>query len=186
MSKGNVRFKKRLKTAIKSVTAESELDLVRVDTLYTPVWRNHAYRWESPMESDGLLVRSRNVLGGRQDEDSIRIGVVIQSEYATSQTKPNPFGKALIEVLPLGVWVDLLEFGRVRLDRVYVLFVLPTLANRVSESDTARRNVVNAAEAARDAHILRVRAGDSAAKLSRALRGEVRRWLKGAGRPADS
>jgi hypothetical protein len=55
---------------------------------------------------------------GRELAVDLRIGVIVQSEFTTSLSKPNPFGKALVNTLPFGVWVDLEEQGRVRLDRV--------------------------------------------------------------------
>lgn len=185
-------FKARLNTAIDATINELSLDAPRVRRLYTPVWRSGAYRWISPMDSDGLLVKDRCVHEGDAEPPqpvSLRIGVVIQSEFATSNTKPNPFGKALIGGLPLGVWVDLDdEPRRVRLDKIFVLFIVPmaTAAHKKKISNTARYNVLNAADAATEAHILEVKMGSSAEALAEQLRKKIRPWLFGAGRPVGT
>jgi len=65
------------------------------------------------MDSDGLLVGRRRVKDGEgakpTEEVNLFIGVVIQSEDSTSQTKPNPFGKAAIGTIRDGIWVDLID-----------------------------------------------------------------------------
>ncbi len=92
------------------------------------------------MDSDGLLVKEREVVreSPREHEANLRIGVIVQSEFTTSLSKPNPFGKALVNMLPFGIWVDLRDEVRIRLDRVYVLFVPPLSTNKRSISQTAR------------------------------------------------
>jgi hypothetical protein len=187
---GNTDFKKRLNAAIDLIVDDLTLQPVRVDRLYTPVWRNRKYQWISPMDSDGLFVKERKVHDGDEpplNETRLRIGVVVQSEFTTSLTKPNPFGKALVDRLPLGVWVDI-GTERVRLDRIYVLFILPTAtaATKRRISNTARMNVKNAADAAIEAHSLEVGMGESANKLSEKVAKKIRPWLIGAGRPAGS
>lgn len=189
MAKGNKGYKQRLNNAVNTVIEKLNLDEPRVRRMYTAVWRNRAYRWISPMDSDGLLIKERNV---HDDDDLLgedvylRIGVVVQSEFTTSLTKANPVGKALISAFPYGVWVDLTDDGRVRLDRVYVLFVVPkaTAAGKKVTSAKARQNVDSAASASREAHVLEVGLGDSSAVIARKLLKKVNRWLVGAGRPA--
>jgi hypothetical protein len=81
------------------------------------------------MDSDGLLIARRSVKSGEggtpKNKVEILIGVVIQSEDTTSQTKPNPIGKAALAHIPHGIWADIKGDGRRRLDRVELLFVLP-------------------------------------------------------------
>lgn len=142
------------------------------------------------MDSDGLLVGRRRVKDGEgakpAKEVNLFIGVVIQSEDSTSQTKPNPFGKAAIGTIRDGIWVDLKGEGRVRLDRAYVLFVLPEGAptNEKKKFETAKRNVKNAADAMPDAESIEFARGVSTANLKTGITKKARRWLKGRGRPA--
>ena len=89
----------------------------------------------------------------------------------------------------MGVWVDLNDKrGRVRLDKVFVLFIVPmaTAADKKKISDTARCNVINAADAATEAHFLEVGMGSSAKALAGQLQKKIRPWLFGAGRPVGT
>lgn len=191
MTQGNTDFKKRLKKAIDSTIEELALDHLRVQRLYTPVWRDKAYRWISPMDSDGLLLKERKIHEGEEPppaEVKMRVGVIIQSEFTTSATKPNPFGKALVGSVPLGVWVDVVDGDgarRVRLDQTFVLFILPNAKAWAKKkiSDTARNYVENATDASGYAHVLEVDQGTSAKELAKAISARVRPWLIGAGRP---
>ncbi len=142
MAKGNTDFKRRLNRALQLVHEELRLTEARVRRVYTPVWRDRKYQWISPMDTDGLLVSERQVHPSGAPPPSptpLRIGVVIQSEFTTSLGKPNPFGKALLDHLPLGLWVDHAG-ARVRLDEVVILFVVPlaTAASKRLVSATAR------------------------------------------------
>jgi hypothetical protein len=107
-------FTKNLSKAIKQIINDGKLGLdeTRSGSLYSPVFSSD-YKWAKIMDSDGLLVGRRSV---KEDGDAgatpaigvyLRIGVVIQSEESTSQTKPNPFGKAAIGTIRNGIWVDL-------------------------------------------------------------------------------
>lgn len=157
--------------------------------LFSPVWRDRRYRWINLMDSDGTLVGKRPVVGmsGSASESPVEltIGVLIQSEFTTSGTKPNPLGKAAISEAPLGVWVDLKGGTRVRLDRADIRFVLPEPASPAKRAQfkTASMNVLNAAETFADCEVLIVRKGINCDALSRSIKGRVRRWLKGVGRP---
>ncbi len=192
MAKGD--FKKRLNAGVKLIIDELKLDPPCVGRLYTPVWRDRKYQWISPMDSDGLLVKERNIASGKETADDsarLRIGVIIQSEFTTSRTKPNPFGKALVDTLPFGVWVDLWTGDarrRVRLDRVFVLFVMPraTAQSKKWISKIAKEYVENAADAATEAHMLEVPMGAGGPELATLIGKSVRPWLVGAGRPAGT
>ena len=189
----NSEFKSRLKAAVLQIVNDMTLDDLASQRLYTPIFRDGKYTWVSPMDSDGLLVRERTVGWERNQSEAevrLRIGVIIQAEATTSLTKPNPFGKALVGSLPLGAWVDLkLDNGgihRVRLDRSYVLFVVPkgAAAPHKRTYEIARTNVSNAAAATDGAHMIEVSRGDAAAELARKLQRVVQKWLVGRGRPS--
>jgi hypothetical protein len=90
------------------------------------------------------------------------------------------------------VWVDLTRVDRhgkkrvrrTRLDRIFVLFVLPVATDhRINISKAARTNVINALEASIDSEAIEVAKGASAQTLADALVQKVRPWLIGAGRP---
>lgn len=186
-------FKGRLKAAVRQVVGSMALDTLSSQRLYTPVFRNGSYSWVSPMDSDGLLVRERSIdwEGTRTGVEPVklRIGVIIQAEASTSLTKPNPFGKALVASLPLGVWVDVgsatNRVRRVRLDRAFVLFVVPLgMAPKHSKTHkTAWANISNAAAATDDAHMIEVPRGIAARALADRLKKVVNSWLVGRGRP---
>jgi|SRR5208282_2359800 len=190
MPKGRTKFTKNLTKAVKRLVGDSKLGLdeTRSGSLFSPVLSG-SYKWVKVMESDGLLVRERQVKGGEganpANKVSLRIGVVIQSEDTTSQGKPNPFGKAAIGTIRNGIWVDLKTEGRVRLDRTYVLFLLPkgAPAKQRKTFETAKRNVENAADAMPDAEFIEVKRGASTTDLENKVRKKSLRWLRGRGRP---
>ncbi len=188
MPKGNVEFKKRLKSAVEKL-AETERYLpVKSVRLYSPVWRDRQYRWATLMDSDGTLLRERRVassVASLKQQTVLLIGVVIQSEFSTSGTKPNPLGKAAVGNAPRGVWVDLKGGARRRLDRLFVLFVLSEAkAYHLKKAFvTTEMNVRNASEAFPDVDVLIVPRGISKGDLVSKLRAKARRWLTGAGRP---
>ena len=140
------------------------------------------------MDSDGLLVTKRAIHEGEgatsDNGTTLLLGVVIQSEDSTSQTKPNPLGKAAVGHLPFGVWVNANE-GRLRLDRIQVLFVLPKGAapSKATKFHTAKRNVENAADMMPDALAVEVPRGISEANLRAEILKRVRPFLRGRGRP---
>jgi hypothetical protein len=191
MPKGRTKFTENLTKAIKSLINDGKLGLeeTRSRSLFSPVFSSD-YKWVKVMDSDGLLVGQRLVKdgeGGKPNEQVyLRIGVVIQSEDSTSQTKPNPFGKAAIGTVRNGMWVDLKVGGRVRLDRTYVLFVLPkgAPAHEKKHFETAKRNVKNAADAMPVAKFIEFNRGISAENLKTGIRENTRSWLNARGRPA--
>lgn len=186
----NSRFTKRLRQAVDGDAAAAIPALrIRSGSLFSPIYRDGKYVWVKLMDSDGLLVKRRRVHSGSEGAPprsavSLTLGVVIQSEDSTSQTKPNPFGKAAIGHVSNGIWVDLTS-GRRRLDRVMVLFVLPkgTAQGKQKAFLTAKTNVRNAADVMPDARTLELPKGASAAQIATALIDEVRPFLNGRGRP---
>ena len=111
--------------------------------------------------------------------------MVVQSEDTTSQTKPNPVGKAAVVHIPNGVWVNVEGEGRYRLDRVLVVFVLPKGAAPKHRKNfaTAKRNVENAASFMSDAVAIEGAPGMSSEGLGTALKKKIRPFFKGPGRP---
>ncbi len=188
MPKGNVEFKKRLKRAVEQlVEEEGYLRAISV-RLHSPVWRDRQYRWATLMDSDGTLLRERTVVSTSANQGQptvLLIGVIIQSEFSTSGTKPNPLGKAAVGATPRGVWVDVAPGTRRRVDRPFVLFVLPEAkAYHLKKSFRATEmNVRNASEAFPDVTRIIVPRGISKTDLVTELRKRTRRWLTGAGRP---
>ena len=189
----NAKFTSRLSSALGRLQTDPSLRAVkcRSGSLFSPIYRAGKYVWVKVMDSDGLLVARRKV-----DEDgssqpssavSLLLGVVFQSEDATSQTKPNPIGKAAISHVPNGIWVDLRDSspGRRRLDRVLVVFVLPkgAAASRRAKFVIARRNVLNASDMMPDAVSVEVPRGANARAVAEVIRQEVRPFLVGRGRP---
>lgn len=193
MPKGRTKFTKQVRRAVEQLTKDADLGLLecRSWSLFSPVFRGD-YKWAKLMDTDGLLVGPRVVKhdeGAKPKNDvEILVGVVIQSEDSTSQTKPNPFGKAAVGRAPNGVWVDLKDGRRVRLDRVFVDFVLPkgTIPSQKKKFETAKRNVRNAAEAMPDVEAIEVPRGISTDALMTKVKNKVRRWFKGRGRPAKA
>jgi hypothetical protein len=194
MAKGNTKFTTRARAAVAKLWADADLSLLQLQSgsLFSPVFRNGDYEWVKLMDSDGTLVAPRKVKTGEGtdpvQEVELLIGVVIQSEDASSQTKPNPFGKAAIGHVRNGVWVDIEAEGRRRLDRVHVLMLLPKGAAPKHQKSfaTAKRNVENAADLMPDCDVLEVPRGIRGDKLYSAIKTRVRPWFKGRGRPKAS
>jgi hypothetical protein len=191
LAKGRTKFTKNLRNAVEQLIEDPDLGLwdTKSWSLFSPVFRGD-YIWIKVMDCDGLLVGPRRVKdgeGAKPAEDvNLTVGVVVQSEDSTSQTKPNPFGKAAICHTPNGIWVDRSNGERVRLDRLHILFVLPKGAPPAQQRsfETAKRNVINAAGAMRDTEAVEFPRGVSTATLATALREKIRPWFKGRGRPA--
>lgn len=192
----NAKFTERLRAAWRSILDKESTRLVQCKTgsLFSPVYRSGKYEWVKVMDSDGLLVADRKVHPGEgaapSAEVNLLLGVVLQSEDATAQGKPNPIGKAALAHIPNGIWIDTQEedAGRRRLDRVLVLFLLPRGAapNKQPKFATAKRNVLNASDIMPDAVSLEVRRGASATQIAKAIEKEVRPFLFGRGRPASA
>ena len=191
MAKGNTKFTTRVNGAVDILFDDADLDLLKPKSncLFTPVLREGKYEWIKLMDSDGTLIASRIVTSGEggdpDNEVEITIGVIIQSEDATSLTKPNPFGKAAIGHARNGVWVDIKGEGRFRLDRVFIVMLLPKGAapSQARNFERARRNVRNAADVMPDCEVLEVPRGISSNELAKQLKKRVRPKFKGKGRP---
>src|SRR4051794_25154992 len=118
MPKGNPKFTKRLRTAVDELLDDADLGLLTTTSgsLFSPIFINGKYRWAKVMDSDGLLVAPRPVSSGEGgppgDTVELLVGVIIQSEEATSQPKPNPLGKASLPHIPNGIWIDVAKEGR--------------------------------------------------------------------------
>jgi len=188
------KFTTRLRNAVTALQGAPGLGLVacRSGSLFSPIFVGATYTWSKVMESDGLLVAPRIVKageGGPPDEQvEILLGVIVQSEDATSQTKPNPLGKAALGHVPNGIWVDIADEGRRRLDRVLIVFVLPKGAafDRQASFATAKRNVENAAALMTDVKVIEIARGESATTITKHLRDAARPFLRGRGRPRKS
>lgn len=185
----NIKFTTRLRCAVQKLVDDRVLQAVacRSGSLFSPVYRDNKYVWVKVMDSDGILIAERGVDGEAGNGAapshgvSLLIGVVIQSEDSTSQTKANPLGKAALSHIPYGVWVDTNDAGRRRLDRVLVVFVLPkgTAAERRKPFVTARRNVLNASSMMPDSLSIEVDRGKSADAIADQIRKEVQPHLVG-------
>lgn len=191
---GNKKFTRRLRDALAILAADPDLGFLDDEggSLFTPIFASGSYTWAKVLDSDGLMLAPRIVKDGEGGKPAkpveLLLGVVVQSEEATSQTKPNPLGKAAIAQIPNGVWVNVKGEGRRRLDRVMTLFVVPKGAapKKAKKFKVAKRNVENAAAFMPDAEPLVVPRGDSAKKLATKLKKAVRKFFKGPGRPRKS
>lgn len=193
MPRGNRKFTDRLNNAIDLLMkSRSDLQFLkpRSRSLFSPVLRSGKYVWVKVMDSDGTLIARRMV---EQDGEGavpaepvdLLIGIVLQCEDSTSQTKPNPIGKASIDHIPTGIWVDLERDGRRRLDLVYILFIVPKGARPKDRAkfSTAKRNSANAAELMPNCDCLEVKRQVSAKELAAMIRKQVRKRFRGRGRP---
>ena len=159
------------------------------NSLYTPLYTSGKYRWMKVMESDGTLVAWRPVNGGDGKEPAqttnLMFGVVIQSEDATSQVKANPLGKAFLTTIWTGIFVDLSDGTRRRVDNLLVVFVLPKGADarRKKAFTRAKKYVENTADLVDDVVAIEVPRGASAEDIKASIIEEIRPFLFGAGRP---
>jgi hypothetical protein len=188
----NKEFKSRLNGALGILRKEMNLMKPKSQRLFTPIFENRSYRWAIAMDSDGILAAERRIAEGEANEPKNKqilcVGVLIQSEYTTSNTKPNPFGKAAVGQVPFGVWFDTEDGNRVRFDRAHILFVLPKfVAPKYKKGfETVRRNVENAAAAMPDVEVLVLERRWGRKEVAKRLKKHVRKWLKGVGRPNSS
>jgi len=189
-----VAFKDNVRDASADVVQRLDCVEVRTWRLYTPYWKSGTYKWMSPMDTDGLLVHEREASGGPTGAKPpigvkvppLLIGVVVQVEEATGHTKPNPFGKASVVNVPLGLWIDRAEYdamgtfvrhARARLDHAWVLFV--TRDNLVG----VRRNLGVVTTTNRDSWTLAFDQNATANVIANGIERDVRGFLKGRGRP---
>lgn len=185
------KFTSRLSDAL-DLVQESEKKYFLPDnrSLYSPVERKGGYyEWVKVMDSDGVLLAERPIKPGEGAQHTqagkILVGVIIQSEDATSQTKPNPLGKAALPHVENGIWVTIKNVRR-RIDHFIVLFVLPEgqEQRRKRPFKTAQRNVRNALELMPGTCEIAIKRGASSEEIMQELCKEVRRVLVGKGRPA--
>ena len=185
------RFTTRLRQAVLSIDDNESLKCLKAssNSLYTPLYSSGKYRWMKVMESDGTLVAWRPVKGGDGKEPAmttnLMFGVVIQSEDATSQVKANPLGKAFLTTIWTGVFVDLKDGSRRRIDNLLVVFVLPkgAEAKRKKAFARAKKYVTNTADLVDDVVAIEVARGASAEDIKAKIVEEIRPFLFGAGRP---
>lgn len=187
------KFTERLAHALDALVADAGMKcyFAKTSCLYTPTYESGKYVWLKLMDSDGTLLSERPVRAKRGEgsappaETRLLLGVIVQSEDSTSQTKPNPLGKAALPHVPNGVWVDTEEGLRRRLDDFVVTFVLPkgTSAKHRDRFERSKKNVLNAATVMPNAVAVEVSRGDSAGKIADLLKSELRPFLVGKGRP---
>ena len=197
-------FKARVKEASQEAATRLGCIEIRNYRLFTPYWKKGGtYAWMSPMDTDGLLVCERQVTGGTTTgvppkyvlTPSPLLAVVLQTEEATGKTKPNPYGKASVVNVPLGLWVDRTDYvdngyfksgkpkkprpvhTRVRLTHVWVMFVtrndLPSVLSNLEVVVTAHSNSWYRA----------VSKAASVKTITKVILGDVRGFLVGKGRP---
>jgi|GEM_PF-3506608 len=187
--KGRPKFTKQLSKALKHLTnTEPKLLTTKSANLFSPVYISGKYEWITLVATDGLLVSERLIGKGTPQARTILVGVIIQSEQATSQTKPNPLGKAAAVMTPLGLWVDLKRDkveSRERLDVVKTFLVVPkpSDAKRKVKHAAVWQNVKNVADTVDHASMLELNQGDSSDKIAQKVMDESRRFLLGKGRP---
>lgn len=186
-----IKFTARLDFAIQLLAADKNLKCVAASTksLFTPLYEGGKYSWLKVMDSDGTLVSFRKVHkgdGSAPEKDTyLTLGVVFQSEDATSQVKANPFGKAALTHIPDGIFASLSDGTRRRLDRLIVVFVLPqgTTPDHIRKFNRARKYVMNASKLMPNVVTVQVPRGGSSATIAQQLKTEIRPFLTGAGRP---
>ena len=187
------KFTDRLREALASLTANTSMNCrsAKTNCLYTPTYSQGKYVWIKLMDSDGTLINERpihTIVGegaAPESETRLLLGVILQSEESTSQTKPNPLGKAALTHVPNGVWVDTEDGKRRRLDRFVVAFIMPKGAapKHQKKFTTARKNVLNAAAVMPNAVAVEVERGVGFDALADRIATELRPFLVGKGRP---
>lgn len=183
MSKGNTEFKHRVGKAVVRLRSNLGLEEMACDMLRTPYWDGQHFVWTNLMGTDGLLVRRHDVVKGQgvcdQTHEPFWVGVLVQSEFATSDGIPNPFGKAASPLAPNGVWVDTKAHGRVRLGHCHVLLLVPQAqaASQRTRNVTAARNARKAERSFRDCTSLTVPKGDSTDRLVAGLEKKAKELL---------
>jgi len=169
----NKKFTARLNESINAMLNDAGLHAFSPDSrsLYSPIYRSAKLEWAKVLDSDGILLTERTVHNAEgaviSPETEILIGVILQSEDATSQTKPNPIGKAAISHIQNGIWVTI-KGKRKRIDKLIVAFVLPEGASPKDQKSftTAKRNVLNASGMMPDAVPIEVPRGISVKDLT--------------------
>lgn len=187
--RGRPKFTTQLSKALTALRKQED-KLLEPDNhqLYSLVYKGGKYQWITLVATDGLLLSEWHTDKTTGPKRKILVGVVIQSEQSTSQTKPNPLGKAAAAMTPLGLWVDIKRDSkpsRERLDVTQVLLLVPepTDAERKKKHPMVRQNVKNVVDTVEQAHILELKQGENSAQIASKLGNETRRWLFGRGRP---
>ncbi len=188
--RGRPKFTVQLSTAIAKLR-QQEQKLLATDNnqLYSLIFKGGTYQWITLVATDGLLVTKWHTSASSGPSRQILVGVVIQSEQRTSETKPNPLGKAAAAMTPLGLWVDIKgQAGteRQRLDVVHVLLIVPepTDAARKKKYPMILQNVENVVDTVEQAHLLGMPQGANVEAIAQELMKKCRPWLFGRGRPA--
>lgn len=164
----------------------------KAPALFSPSFAKRTYRWAEIMKTDGVLAAERQIAADKANSSKsgqfLCVGVVIQSEFTTSNAKANPFGKAAVCSVPFGLWLDVKGGTRVRLDRVFVLFVLPesSALQHKQQFERAKGTVENIASWLPDVDVLIMKKGWSVNEVANHLRKRTRKWLKGVGRPTNN
>jgi hypothetical protein len=186
---GRPKFTAQLSKALIALRKQ-ESKLLEPDNhqLYSLVYKGGKYQWITLVATDGLLISEWHTDDATGPKRKILVGVVIQSEQSTSQTKPNPLGKAAAALTPLGLWVDIKRDGkssRERLDVSQVLLLVPepSDAERKKKHPMVRQNVKNVVDTVEQAHMLELKQGANSTEIASQLADETRRWLFGRGRP---
>jgi hypothetical protein len=191
MAKGNTRFKSRPMAGLTRLAESKRLAPVPAQSgsLFSQIPRQGAHLWLKLTDSDGLLVSRRSVravsAGAPENQVRLLVGIILQSEDSTSTSKPNPLGKAAIASSRNGVWVDLAELGRRRLDRLHVPMLLPSesVPQHRRRPSTQQRNVETAAALMPDGDPLFADSWLSAKELASEITRQTHGWLRGRGRP---
>ena len=189
------KFEDRLKSAIQGLVKPEKLLTPYDYDLWTPTYKDGKYIWVKIMGSDGLLLAPRKTAKSGEkagSQRSILVGVVIQCEQTTSQTKPNPFGKASISQVPFGVWVDVRQQKgsavRQRLDVVRVALIAPepSAYKAKKKFKIVSQNLDGVSALFVDTDVLKIAQGAGAKDIEAALMDKFRGFLKGPGKPESS
>lgn len=179
MAKGNVTFKHRVSAAVETLIDASTNKLEKPVSYSLFMLRKGpgGLVWAKLMQADGLLLRFTDAKHDEAAEcaNQVRVlrGIIVQTEETTSNTVPDPLGKAFVPTTPGGVWVDLgttTRRNRVRIDFPTVLFVTPkptsTLA-KVKADFAKRKGTLDKVVAASPFALLEVvNQGDSQASIA--------------------
>lgn len=194
-------FKAKVKAAASALRTDLGCIETKTQRLYTAYWKKGSTpAWMSPMDTDGLLIRERTMKDGEAAPGKVKttpalLGVIIQVEETTARTRPNPYGKAGVVNVPLGLWVDRqyleqetkkdgtpkkklkTKYSRERLTHAWVLFVTRNDLSYVIS------NLENVRAANRDAYYCAVASNASETIIKAKLREEAYAYLVGVGRP---
>jgi len=179
-------FKHRVGKAIEKLFDYEDLGLepCKKRRLYSLVWKNHGYRWVTLLDADGLLIGKRRALPGEGAQPSspvnLTIGLIIQVEESTALAKANVLGKAGLEQIIHGIWVDTDNGGRKRLDVFLILFVLPepTSVAKKKKWTLMKKNLSNVVLQFDRCEVLHVKQGATIEVLRVRFRKQVKAWIK--------